>query len=258
MTWAKRRRTLYISIIVIFVVAILSVPIYYLFFTERPTCNDGKQNQDELGVDCGGGCKKLCPSQVQTPVILWSRSFKVTDGVYNAVAYISNANFDAGVDSINYSFQVFDANNVTIAERDGTTFLSTNGITPIFEAGIQTGTRIPVRTVFEFTSDPVWRKAENQPGYTVSAIQLTTRADGTPRVDATITNDTVVDIKNIQAVATIFGLDGNAIASSETVVKLLAAHQSADLVYTWPTPLSATGTRIDVIPRIPLLPDGSH
>lgn len=258
MTWANQRRTLYLSIVGAFFAAIFSVPIYYLFFTDQPTCTDGKQNQDELGVDCGGGCKRLCPSQIRTPVILWARSFKVTDGVYNSVAYISNSNFDAGVDSINYAFEIFDDKNVTIARREGTTFLSTNGITPIFEPTIQTGNRVPVRTLFEFRSDPYWRKAENVPGYTVSGIQLITRPDGTPRVDARIANDTVNDIRSIEVIATIFGIDGNAMASSETVVKLLPAHESAPLVFTWQTPLPSDGTRIEVVPRIPLLPEGQN
>lgn len=255
MTWALRRRALYISTVAIFAAVLTGVPVYYLFFTDNPTCSDGKENQDELGVDCGGGCARLCASQVRTPVILWSRAFKVTDGVYNAVAYVENSNFDAGVDSINYSFELFDEKNVTVARREGKTFLSTNGITPIFEGTIRTGMRTPVRTVFTFKSEPSWRKAENEPGYTVSGQRLAIKENGTPRVDATITNDTVVDIRNIQVIATIFDIEGNAIASSETLVPLLPARESRAMVFTWPTALPREGTRIEVVPRVPLAPE---
>lgn len=254
MTWATRRRALYISIGLVFAISISGVPIYYIFFTENPTCFDGKANQDELAVDCGGSCERLCPTQVRTPNILWSRAFPVTDGTYNAVTYVENSNFDAGVDSIEYVFQLFDSRNIIIAERRGKTFLTTNGLTPIFEAGIQTGNRIPVRTFFEFRSDPWWRKAENAPGYTVSEKQLTIRDNGLPRVDAKITNDTVNEIFNIEVIATVFDTTGNAMASSKTVVKRLPARSTEDLVFTWPMPLPRESSRIDVIPRVPLLP----
>jgi hypothetical protein len=252
MTWAGRRKALYASIVVTFVLCITAVPVYYTFFTDRPTCSDNKQNQNELGVDCGGGCARLCATQVRSPVVLWSRSFKVTDGIYNTVAYIENSNFDAGVDSINYTFELYDDRNVTVARRTGHTFISTNGITPIFEGTIQTGNRVPVRTHFSFTSDPWWRKASNEPGYTVSGQHLTIKDDGTPRVDAIISNDTVVELKNIQVIATIFDIEGNAMASSQTVLAHLPARESAPLVFTWPTPLPREGTRIDVTPRVPL------
>lgn len=255
MNWATRRRSLYISIIVVFAAALSGVPIYYLFFTDVPTCSDGRKNQDELGVDCGGGCERLCAIQIRTPAVLWSRSFKVKEGTYNAVAYIENSNFDAGVDSIDYVFQLFDDRNVIVAERRGKTFLTTNGLTPIFEAGIDTGNRVPVRTFFEFRSDPWWRKAQNAPGYTVSETHLTIKDNGLPRVDAIITNDTVSDIRDIEAVATIFGIDGNAMASSQTTIPLLGPRKSAALVFTWPTPLPGASSRVDVIPRVPLIPN---
>lgn len=49
-------------------------------FEYNPTCSDGIQNQDELGVDCGGVCGN-CPNQAYIPTQRFYVSFKYQDSI---------------------------------------------------------------------------------------------------------------------------------------------------------------------------------
>mgnify|MGYP001592824462 CR=1 FL=1 len=101
MSWSTRRQLIILSVIIVIVLAALgffSLP----YILKAPTCTDSQQNQREAGVDCGSPCAKICVSQVNELKILWSRPFKVTDGVYDALAYVENQNFDAALKKIIY------------------------------------------------------------------------------------------------------------------------------------------------------------
>ncbi|MFQ5661902.1 MAG: hypothetical protein ACE5F2_01460 [Candidatus Paceibacteria bacterium] len=209
-------------------------------------------NGDERGIDCGGSCENLCLAQISDPVLLWSRAFKVSEGNYNAVAYIENPNFSAGVSRISYIFKLFDEENLLVAERKGRTFISPNGITPIFEGAIRTGERIPSRAFFEFSGAPQWAElTDERSSLSVSDIVLSDE-NSSPRVDALLSNDSIEDILDIEAVAVLFGADDNAIAVSSTFINRLSDRTSQNIVFTWPNKFDSSVSRIEIIPRTPL------
>ena len=252
MSWASRRRSAYLSVVVI-VALIIIVPIALSIFNKEPTCSDGKQNGQELGVDCGGICEKFCKIQISDPVLMWSRSFKVADGVYNSVAYIENPNFNSGVLKIPYTFKLFDDRNILIAERKGSTYISPDSVTPIFEGGISTGQRIPVKTIFEFDKFPDWYQSNDERGLLSVKDIILTGEDSSPRIDAVLSNSGVEAIKDIEVVAVAFDSKDNAVAVSSTFVDRLADRSSKNLVFTWPNKFDTKVSRIEMIPRVPLL-----
>ena len=97
-----------------------------------PTCTDGKQNGDEIGIDCGGSCANACLSQVDAVFVLWVCAFEIVPGRYNAVAYLVNHNKNAVVQKVNYRFRFADANNVYIGKREGSTFIPPGGNFAVF------------------------------------------------------------------------------------------------------------------------------
>jgi hypothetical protein len=227
------------------------VGLFYLFFNKPPTCTDGKQNGDEHGIDCGGSCENLCLAQISDPVLLWSRAFKISDGIYNAVAYVENPNFSAGVSKISYIFKLFDSENLLVAQRKGRTFISPNGINPVFEGAIRTGQRIPARAFFEFSSMPQWEEIKNEESsLSVNGIVLS-GIDFSPRIDAVLSNAGIRSISDIEVVAILFDADGNAIAASSTFIKYLPDRSSQDIVFTWPNKFDSSPSRIEIIPRVP-------
>lgn len=235
MSWAGRRRFSYAAGIVVFLLLVVGVPLFLQFY-ERPNCFDGSQSGDELGIDCGGSCQLLCEFQADDPTILWSRAFETAPGSYNAVAYVENPNTGAAIDTIAYTFRLFDANNILVAERSGSTFLLPGRVTPIFEADIRTGNRIPVRTFFEFKEPPVWYAANDSPSRLSVVDRALSNLETNPRLDATLVNDSVETFSDVEVVAVVFGTDGNAVATSKTFFERVEKRMARDLVFTWPAP----------------------
>lgn len=235
MSWASERRFGY-AFGTAAVLLLLTGGIFFALYYEPATCFDGRENGEELGVDCGGSCERLCAFEVAPLKILWSRVFEVSPGKYNAVAYVENPNRHAGIRNISYKFQVLDQAGTVITQREGEAFITPGGISPIFESDIRTGDYVPSRTFFEFTSEPAWYRGQS----TGQALSVTgTRLLDTatrPRIDAVLENNSLEEFKDVEVVGVVFASDGNAVAASRTVVDLLPKRGSFPLVFTWPRP----------------------
>lgn len=237
-TWAMWRRMQYFTGFAVFFL-IIGGWFYYANFYQSPTCFDGKQNAGEAGVDCGGGCVRICSFSVQEPTVKWSRAFRVTDGMYNAVGYVENTNREAASPEIKYKFTLLDAAGV-IKEVSGTTILPPDGEYPIFEGRIATGSRVPTRTFLEIEPVEVWQPATaGREQFSVVSRELL-GADARPRLDATLRNNELEEVKEVEVVATIFNAEGTALASSRTFVDNFAPRSDLELFFTWPEPIATT------------------
>ena len=250
MSWASRRRFEYTAGVIIFFAVVIGGPVAYHFLTIPASCSDGVQNQGETSVDRGGPCPLLDPNYLQPTATLWTRSFRVRDGSYNAVAYIQNPNPSAGALDVPYHFGLYDANNILIAERTGTISIMPGGITPVFVGNIDTGSRIVVHTYFDLTSPPVWRKVRGTAdAVSVSAVQPSD-FDTTPRVTANAKNTSVNDIRDIAFVAVIFDPSGNAFAASQTALDVIQGGEQRTIYFSWPSAIPQTLGRIDILPVV--------
>ncbi|MBV9159937.1 MAG: hypothetical protein JO019_05070 [Candidatus Kaiserbacteria bacterium] len=248
MSWASRRRTFYGFGTFLFLLVVIGGPVAYHFLTIPATCTDGKQNQGETAIDRGGPCPLLDPHALNPSSVMWARSFRVRDGVYNSVAYIQNPNDNAGVRSAPYRFSYYDADNILIGERTGTTYLMPGTITPVFEGAVDTGQRAVAHTQFEFTEPLTWERLQN----TADVIEINDReisgVDTAPRITASARNGSVKDMQNIGFVAVVFDPAGNAFTASQTVLPSLPGGGSAPIVFTWPDPFNISLGSVDITP----------
>src|ERR1043166_8328106 len=156
MSWAVRRRVLYILGLCLFFGIVIGLPVAYTLLTVLPTCVDGQQNQGETAPDMGGPCPRVNVYSLSPSSVLWTRAFKIRNGAFSATAYIENPNEGAGIASIPYIFSLYDEQNVLVAERRGTTYIMPGGITPVYEGDIDTGNRIAVHAFFRFITNGQW------------------------------------------------------------------------------------------------------
>jgi hypothetical protein len=250
MTWSGQRQLFYVAIIALFFLS-LGFLIGYPYFNKPPTCNDRRQNGDETGPDCGGSCPLACASQVSAISVLWSRAFEVIPGRYNAVAYLVNHNKNAAVENISYRFRFADKDNLYIGKREGVAFVPPGGKFAIFEPAVDTGSSIPVYTTFEFTEIPVWKQVSqekiDQLKVLVSDITLIGQATS-PHLSATISNNSLFTIPNVNAVAILYDATGNAVSVSSTYLSQLQGGQSQNVNFTWPQPFTSTVIAEEIIP----------
>jgi len=250
MTWAFKRQLFYVGVLVAFFLS-LGLLIGYPYFNKTPTCFDNKQNGSESGVDCGGLCLRACIGEVDKISILWSRAFQVVPGRYNAVAYIENHNRNSAVSKIKYKFRFADKDNVYIGKRDGETSIPPAGKFAIFEPAVDVGNSVPVYTTFEFSEIPKWDRVQtekiNQLKILVSDIKLEDETTS-PRLSATIKNNSFFEIPEVNVVAVLYGETGDAVSVSRTYLDTLASGESKEINFTWPEPMSEAVVAKEIIP----------
>ena len=212
---------------------VLAAMIWFGFLAGAPSCFDGKQDGAETGVDCGGTCSLLCPDAARAPVVLWARAMETASSTYTAVAYVQNNNPSAAARAVKYSFQLFDADNKLVVERDGVTDVPPEAMIPILETSIDTGNRDVTRALFSFASVPVWNSipAQSIPQLRVSGQMLS--ADGA-KLSATIDNTSLADAPRVAVVAVLFDANGVAQAASKSIIPVISHQSSAPVVFTWP------------------------
>ena len=232
LTWSERRKLLYIIVMGVVAVAIL-IFVYEKFLARAPTCTDGIQNGEEHGVDCGGTCALLCRGETRAPVVLWARAFPSGDQLYTATVYVQNNNPSAGARHVGYMFQLYTADNKLIVERDGVTDLYPTQVTPVIELNIPVGAQTVARTLFTFTEDPQWERADLSHQATLASAKQNFESDGS-RLDVTISNSSVVDAPSVTVVGVLFDTQGVARAASKSLIGSLMHKSSQDVTFTWP------------------------
>jgi Mg-chelatase subunit ChlD len=236
--WSAKRRILYGGGFVLVCAIIVSL-LFFHFFYRAPSCSDGVQNGDETGVDCGGSCATLCSNQTIAPIVYWAKAFNVLGDVYNIAAYVENSNIDSKNPQASYDFKVYDANNILIAERTGTTFIPKNQKFIIFEPDLTIQNKIPKRVDFEFTDFAPWQKdvtTDPSISVTYSPLQSTTTS---PRITGTVTNNSDQNLDNgLELSVLVLDSNQNAVAVSRTFTDPMPQKTSQDFVFTWPKPFS--------------------
>jgi len=258
MSWASRRRFLYIFGFLVVVGAVTVIPLW-IYFYKPGDCFDGKQNNTETAIDKGGNCQLLDERALLPTTIVWTRTMPVRlpgqeQGSFSAVAYIENPNVNAGVQKAPYRFKLYDTNNILVAEIEGVMAIMPGTVTPVFEGGINTGHRTATRVFFEFTAPLMWERLFDATAPITVPTKEVVNADKEPRLNAMVQNNSVIDLRDVQFVATIFDTAGNAYAGSATEVQFLERGIQHELVFTWPDPFLYLPGRIDVLPVMkPLL-----
>ena len=109
-----------------------------LFFRgiSEATCADGRRNQTEEGVDCGGSCTP-CELKNRKPIeVLWARAVPSRSGVVDAAAEIRNPNVRVGARRMQYEFRLFDAADAVLATRKGEGYVYPGETVHFVEFGI--------------------------------------------------------------------------------------------------------------------------
>ncbi len=246
MSWASRRRALYLLGLIVALAIVVGIPTFF-FFYDPPTCTDGIQNGLEDGVDCGGECTIICSFSAADAITQWSRLFNIIPGVYSTLALVENPNATVGAVDVPYSFKLRGADNVLVYEKKGVVSLPPKSIIPIFETGLQTGARVPTRSEFTLGT-PVWvRQDEVRHDISVRDEKIENEAVQ-PTVTAMVRNDATDAIGAFAVVAILYDGTGNAVHASRTIVDSLDALTETRVVFTWPQPFMSSVAQIDIVP----------
>ena len=100
--------------------------VYALFIKSTPSCFDGKQDQGEQGIDCGGPCANACTTGVPPIAVRSVYEFVPSPNHVTLLAQIDNPNQSIAAQYFNFLFTVEDASGTTLASFPGSAFLYAN------------------------------------------------------------------------------------------------------------------------------------
>jgi len=247
--WAQKQHTMTIYIVGGILVLLLAVYIAIGLY-EPPSCFDGKKNQNEIDVDCGGGCELLCTSQVQNPRMVWVRSFKVSSGIWSAFAYLENPNPDSEVREAHYKFTLYDKRDFVIKEVEGTTYITQDAILPVFEGRIDVGDAEPYRTEFKWTEPLVWHRPKNIYKVEVEEQKIL-NSTKKPEITGGLINREAFLLEGVEVFVIVYNTSDTAIAVSKTYVESISAREKKGVTFSWLFPFDAYPYRWQVIARVP-------
>ncbi len=234
--WSVQRQISYFLLVLIFFAGVGAA----LFVLTRPdpSCSDGKRNQDEIGIDCGGACEAVCRNEILPLRVLWSRVMKVGADSYDSITLVENPNLNLSVDKLPYSIDFVDKDNLLITTKRGDTFANPRESFIVFERLFKAdvGEQVPVRATFKFLGETLpWRRlAVEKPDLDFASEVFTNLPK--PIFRATVINRSLKDLSNIEIKAVLFDENENTLAGSATVVDTLSRGASRDIVFTWPEP----------------------
>ena len=228
----------------LFVVVVLGVTWFLAVqpFLPGPTCMDGRRNQREIGMDCGGPCG---PCEVRNPApfrIFWSRAVEVDKHLYDVAAEIQNPNETLSATSFTYQFILGDQRG-EISRMVGTTFVYPQErlhITEVLrlDAGVD---RVPTEVAFEVV-DATWELREvERPNIVVERRDYSVRevfGKKQSTVQARLANRTDFDFRNVEARILVFDEEQNLLGASRVAFENFRAWSVQTVQVTWPVAFS--------------------
>lgn len=214
--------------------------IYATFLKADPTCFDGKQNQDETGLDCGGSCTKQCAVTVEAEdlVIRETAFMPVGDGSYDVLAQVHNPNDIAGASSFTYTISLQDASGQVLSRQSGTSFILPQETKYLFEFHLAAASA-PTRAVIEF-SGIVWERFE---GYTekprISVVRQSyariTSGPGYGAATGLVINESPYDFRSLSVKVVLRDAAGKPVALNMTTMQTMKSKEQRDFRLVWPS-----------------------
>jgi len=203
--------------------AVFALVIYvgYLavIFCQPATCFDGRQNQGETGVDCGGSCVPCGLQFVKNIATSTPEIFEIDPNRVSFIGEIKNPNLDFGAEEFSYTINLYDFGGRRINSRRGTSFIYPSEVKNIIEPLIETPFRDIARS--ELLIDNVsWLPIEEfeKPEVEVSDYQTESTDDGV-LVSGLVVNNSAFRLRQVGVSAIIFNRSGLRLGISRTSIQ---------------------------------------
>lgn len=248
--WAKRRK-IYIQITILLIMASTALLIIFDVVNKKPTCLDGVQNGNELGVDCGGACAQVCVSTIKDLVTVWTQTFELNNGIYSAVAYIENQNKDLYIPKVQFEMSFFNEDGLFLNRASNYTTIMPNGVTAVYVPYILTKEQKIESSLIDFVEDIKFEKFEQTFDVEIFEEKFDSGNKYTnPTASAIVKNEGNEELKNVKFVVILYDKGGNAVASSSTFLETLDINETKNINYTWINLFQSEPVRMEVIPLL--------
>ena len=223
-----------------------------------PSCFDGKQNQEEFGVDCGGPCMHCALKYPKSVKVFWARGAAGSDKRYDVVAEIENLNELLSSAEVTYEIMLSDKFG-QVAKKQGKTFLFAQERILAVETGIETS-RTPTEAGFKITDVKWLLRNDIKPALTVEEKKYEIAEEQGrrfSRIVATIANDSSFDFEQMDIAVAVFDEEENLIGASRIGVERIRSLERHEVKILWPFELNGVPSMIRIEPRANVFKEGT-
>lgn len=225
-------------------VAILGVAafVFWRSFVYVETCTDGRLNQNEEAVDCGGACIPCLVKSRKDVEVRWVRAVTSRVGVYDAVAEVRNPNDRVAANRFDYEFRLLDSAGNVIARQQGRSYLYARELVHLVEFGIRAPAAAVTRAEFSIL-DTEWTVSDALLPDVIAANRMyaVESDEGVDRsvLRAILRNRSLREMTHLFITA--FALDGNGnlLGANGTEIAELKAADAVPVVFAWPVVFAA-------------------
>ena len=181
--------------------------------------------------------------------IIWSQIFNIGANTYSMAAKIRNPNTNFGASDFNYTFSLYDTNNVLIRILTGKSFIWPGESKYIVEGGINL-LKAAIKAVFEI-DNPNWREVLSFKGIdlTLGNINYGKGKSGSGKffmVDFTANNNTPFNLEKVYVSAVVLNREKLPIAVSSTVLENLNSKERRFFSIPWFSQFLGTPESVDL------------
>ena len=240
-------------IVATFVAVLLIILIFIYSLSKSPaTCLDGKKNQNEQGVDCGGICSVKCSNISADDLVVQEKGIVASGAVnkYDLYSYISNPNDLYGSSNFQYQFTIKDADGQVIATRLGSNFILPSENKYIVENNIEID-KAPASVEFNVTN-PKWVEF-NQNYYEKPQLNIVnkiytpiTSGVGFGSATGLLKNGSPFDFNLIKLNVMLKDINGKIIALNSTEMRTIKSGENRDFRVLWLNRFSGDVMNIEI------------
>lgn len=235
------RDTKRLTIIVIYIFLFLGLGTGgYFLFRPAPTCMDGKQNQDETGVDCGGICAVACmETALGEPLVIREvTALPVENGAYDVVARIYNPNNTIGAESFAYTIRLFDSAGNEVGSVKDISWILPQETKTLLAFAIDASTQ-PTKATLEIT-DMEWKRLTDYDGRPKLGVYNKRYEAGKQAGEwggvalGLVTNESGYDFRLVTIKVILRDKNGEPLAINQTNRQTFLVGQQHEFRLTWP------------------------
>lgn len=246
------RETKRLIILVIFLLSLILLgTTLYFFLRPAPTCLDGKQNQDETGLDCGGSCPAVCVIPVQGDPLTVPEVAFVSDGAnrYDILARVTNPNPFIGASQFRYVLTLQDATGADLAHESGTSWILPHETKTLLALGM-TVTVPPAKATIEITN-VVWQELagyQEAPALRIYDKRFVPISSGVNFAEVTgvLVNESAFDLRKVLIRAVLRDAGGKPVAVHQTQMSTLTVNAREEFHLIWPKAFTGTVSQMEI------------
>jgi hypothetical protein len=242
----KRIIIIFVYIVIFSTIGIL----FHYFFFPSATCGDGKQNQGEAGIDCGGPCR-TCATVAQTrDLVVIEKAFAFGgNDTYDVVAHVQNPNNATGATNFSYGFTLKDAQGNVIGKKDGESFILPAENKYIVSLAVPTeANKVPASVDFAITNT-TWGNLSglNKPALNIYSKRFDSLPSGPGgQVYGLLRNESVYDLNKVYIDVILRDQNGKIIGINSTEKNTVRSKEERDFLLTWPYELDGEVKNIEM------------